>query len=256
MRFFLGTHKAVWLERLDVSLFVSHRTLRGRKSLPEARVGWALDSGGFTELSMNGRWETTEAEYIEAVADYAERIGRLEWAAPQDWMVEPHMVERTGLSVREHQDRTVANYLRLHEAAPGLPFAPVLQGWTYDDYHFCADLYESAGVRLDLLPVVGVGSVCRRQSADSIGEIVRSLAERGYQLHGFGVKTQGLRKYGQHLASADSLAWSFDARYSDPLPGCTHASCSNCPKYALLWRERLLAKLGDLARVEPQLSLF
>jgi hypothetical protein len=33
---------------------------------------------------------------------YAERIGRMDFAAPQEWMCEPVMIKRTGLSVHEH----------------------------------------------------------------------------------------------------------------------------------------------------------
>lgn len=39
------------------------------------------------------------------------------------------MLARTGLTVREHQERTIANFLELRRIAPGLPFIPVLQGW-------------------------------------------------------------------------------------------------------------------------------
>ncbi len=49
-------------------------------------------------------------------------------------MCEPQIVARTGLSVREHQERTVANYLTLRSIAPDLPFIPVLQGWRIADY--------------------------------------------------------------------------------------------------------------------------
>jgi hypothetical protein len=59
-------------------------------------------------------------------------------------------------------------------------------------------------------------------------------------MHGFGVKKVGLAKYGHGLASADSMAWSFRARRSPPLPGCTHKSCSNCVHFALRWRDELL----------------
>jgi hypothetical protein len=45
VRFWLGTHKPGWLARTEVPLFVSHRTLGGRRELPRARGPWALDSG-------------------------------------------------------------------------------------------------------------------------------------------------------------------------------------------------------------------
>ena len=143
------------------------------------------------------------------------------------------MVERTGLSVAEHQHRTVQNYLTLRGLAPAVPFMPVIQGWRLPDYLACADLYASAGVDLAALPRVGLGSVCRRQSTEEIAVIVAALAARGLRLHGFGVKTGGLHLYGHLLASADSMAWSYAARREPPLRGCTgHKNCANCLVYA------------------------
>lgn len=239
MRFFLGTHETSWLDRLDVPLFVSHRRLRTRRRLPVARCGWALDSGGFTELDRPPhRWVTTLAEYVEAVQRYSEEIGLLEWAAPMDWMCEPWIVEKTGLSVREHQERTVSNYLDLREHGP---FIPVLQGWTVSDYEACVGLYADAGIDLTAESVVGLGSVCRRQSTQEIGRIVQTLHETGISCHGFGVKKDGVSRYGRFLASADSMAWSYSARRNWPLPDCSHRSCANCSRYALRWRDQLLA---------------
>jgi hypothetical protein len=132
--FLLGTHQPGWLARLEVPLFVSHRTLRDCKQLPRARGRWALDSGGFTELTLYGGWQTSLGECVEAVARYRAAVGNLSWASPQDWMCESAMLWRTGLTVAEHQARTVDNYCALRQAAPTLPFIPVLQGWTLDDY--------------------------------------------------------------------------------------------------------------------------
>jgi hypothetical protein len=241
VHFYLGTHETSWLERLDVPLFISHRRLAQRRRLPVARCGWALDSGGFTELEQFGGWKTTVNEYVEATARYAEDIGHLDWAAPMDWMCEPHMLAKTGLSVREHQERTIANYLELRDHGP---FIPVLQGWTLADYERCIDLYGDAGVALADEPTVGVGSVCRRQSTAEIGRIMHTLHEAGICAHGFGVKKEGVARYGRYLTSADSMAWSYRARRSWPLPGCTHKSCANCSRFALRWRSELLAPVG------------
>ncbi len=172
-------------------------------------------------------------------------------------MCEPFIIERTGLCVREHQERTVANYLDLRRLAPDLPFIPVLQGWTLADYLRCADLYQQAGVDLAALPRVGVGSVCRRQSTTEITTIIRVLSGLGLQLHGFGVKTGGLSRYGHQLASADSMAWSFTARRQPPLPGCTgHKNCANCIVFATRWRSRVLASLARPVPCWEQSSLF
>jgi hypothetical protein len=210
-----------------------------------ARCRWALDSGAFSELSAYGRWTLTAERYVAAVRCYQLSIGRLAWAAPQDWMCEPSMVARTGLSVPEHQRRTVTNFLRLRQLAPDLPFIPVIQGWHADDYLRCVDGYAQAGVDLTAEPLVGLGSVCRRQGTPEIATIVTSLHERGLRLHAFGVKTAGLHRYGRCLVSADSMAWSFRGRH---VHGCRHrrrgqrvpGSEANCPQFAQQWRRQLL----------------
>lgn len=241
MKFYLGTHQPAWLARdLGVPLLVSHRRLAGRRGLPRAAGPWACDSGGFTELSMHGRWRTTEHAYVAAIRRYATEIGRLDWAAPMDHMTEAHVLARTGATVRVHQRRTVANYLRLRELAHELPIIPVLQGQSISDYHRCADLYEKHGIDLAALPLVGVGSVCRRQHTAEVEHILRSLATRGYRLHAFGAKILGLGRYADAIASSDSMAWSRRGRY---VPGCSpsHVTESNCLRFALAWHARLLA---------------
>lgn len=249
--FYLGTHQPQWLSDARfarVPLFVSHRRLTGRQTLPRAVGRWALDSGGFSELSLYGGWVTPPAAYVAAVRRYDAEIGNLDWAAPQDWMCEPHMLARTGLTIADHQRRTVANYLDLTARWAAVsdadsPFMPVLQGWTQADYLHCVDLYAQAGVDLTAVPVVGVGSVCRRQATGEIAEVLAELAQRDLWLHGFGMKAEGFRACRHLLLSADSMAWSFNARRERvALPGCAgHKNCANCARYALAWRGRMLA---------------
>lgn len=248
--YYTGTHEVSWLAKAGVPLFVSHRRLAGRKSLPRAADHWALDSGGFSELSLYGEWRTTPEQYNAAVLRYDEEIGELGWAAPQDWMCEPVMLARTGLTVADHQRRTVDNFVHLQELWGDpitSPYMPVLQGWERDDYLRCMDLYERAGIRLDHFPVVGVGSVCRRQATGEIAEVLRAIRQIDPEmpLHGFGVKVKGLKRYAHLLASADSMAWSYDARRSAPMPGHTHKNCANCMPFAMEWRARVLASLNE-----------
>jgi hypothetical protein len=258
LRFFLGTHEPSWLWRYPYSLFVSHRRLARLRGFQEAWMPWALDSGGFSELSLFGEWRTTPAAYIAAVRRYQAEIGRLVWAAPQDWMCEPSMLAETGLSVAEHQKRTVASLLELRELAPDLPFIPVLQGWTRDDYLRCVDLYDHAGVDLTAEGLVGLRSVCRRQATREAAELVAELAGLGLPLHGFGVKVSGLQVYGDLLASVDSMAWSYQARREQIRhPGCRHQSCNNCVRQAGLWlmfevEPRIDPALFDLPQLYPK----
>lgn len=248
MKFYLGTHHPHWLRTVDVPLMVSRNRLAPYKTCPRAVTGWVLDSGGFTELQRHGSWRIDAATYAREITRYVAEVGNMDWAAPQDWMCEPAIIHGgtfrgvtfagTHLSVREHQARTVANFLELR--ALDAPVIPVLQGFTLDDYENCADLYATRGVVLEREPVVGLGSVCRRQNTSEIGEIVAAMSARGIRCHGFGCKEGAVRRYGDMLASADSMAWSLGGRLIGP---CTHlkSRCQNHLHYALEWRDRLLA---------------
>jgi hypothetical protein len=249
--FWLGTHRPSWLERAGVPLMVSARTLRGRRTLPRAVAPWVLDSGGFTELSLHARWTISGAQYAEEIERASEQVGRLEWAAPQDWMCEPWILAKTGRSVAEHQALTVASVIELRQRCPNV--IPVLQGWTAEDYWRHVESYAAAGIDLRAAPIVGVGSICRRQGTAFAARLVEGLARYGLRLHGFGIKSGAATQW---LASADSLAWSYHARRNKVrLPLCSgHANCANCLRYALLWRERRVDEIAQ--RQGAQLDLF
>lgn len=269
-RFYLGVHEPSWLRTAGVPLFVSRRRLIRLKTLPRAAAPWALDSGGFTELQLHGEWRLTARDYVALVRRYVDEIGRVEWAAPQDWMCEPIVIKGgragriafagTGLSVEEHQRRTVANLLELRTLAPELPWAPVLQGWHPDDYLRCWAQYDAAGIDLCAEPVVGVGSVCRRQHSDEAVRIFRSL--QPLRLHGFGLKLAGLKRATGLLSSADSMAWSDGARHAaGKLCDTRHArgaqKCANCLPYAMMWRQEVVSMMQS-TRIEGrrQADLF
>ena len=150
-------------------------------------------------------------------------------------MTEPDMVRRTGLIIREHQKRTVANFCELQNLWTGpqdSPYMPVLQGWSIDDYLHCMDAYYGAGINLARYPLVGVGSICRRQGTKTIKDVVNAILrlDPDMPLHTFGAKSKGLRLYGHRIASADSLAWSFQARRTRPCRDtATRPAPTACP---------------------------
>lgn len=256
MDFFLGADVAglSW----GVPVMVSHGRLRSRATLPRATAPWICDSRGFTELSQHGRWTIGARDYAFALRRYAEEIGQLQWASPQDWMVEDFILAKTGLTEAEHQNRTVESVLLLRELlGDAVHIIPVIQGRNLAGYLRCVALYAAYGVDLATEPVVGIGSVCRRQSTAAIGHIIEALADRGIKLHGFGVKSEGLDRYGPMLASADSFAWSYGARRRVGL--CPHGLVkweANCPERAREWRDRVLDAQAR-AEVRPfQPALF
>jgi len=240
MKFYLGTDRANWLwngQLNNVPLFVSHRTLRRYKNFQPATTNWSLDSGGFTELSLHGEWTIRPSEYIAAIRRYQNEIGMLDWASPQDWMCEPVMLKRTGKNIDMHQWLTINNFLELRWQAPDLPIIPALQGWERDDYLRHVDYYMKAGIDLTTEPLVGLGSVCRRQATWEAAEITQAL--QPLRLHAYGAKRDAIGLYGELLTSCDSMAWSYTGRYS-PDPNCPKRACAHCLHFALDWREKAL----------------
>lgn len=243
MRFWLGIHETSWAaSRVGVPVMMSRRRLEKQRPR-RCSVPWVMDSGGFTELAKFDGWTIGPEQYADDVRRWSARLNGLEWCAPQDWMCEPEMVERTGLSVIEHQDRTLANFVAL--LAEELPVIPVLQGYTLADYVRHVADYQDEGIDLTTAPLVGLGSVCRRENTDEIAEIVTVLHDLGVtRLHGFGCKAGALSRVGHILASADSMAWSKAGKERGP---CTHlrSRCANHLHYALTWRSDVLASVGS-----------
>lgn len=237
MVFYLGTHELSWLRRTDVPLFVSAVRFRRQRTIPKARGRWALDSGGFSQLQVHGQWTGTDAAYATEVKSWVDQVGSLpDFAAPRDWMCEPHMLVKTNRTIEEHQFFTTLSVINLRAAAPEIPWMPVIQGWKLEDYEAHVEMYREAGIDLTKEPIVGVGSVCRRQGTLEAARIMRRMAGLGIRVHAFGVKVDGLKLFGDCIGSADSMAWSFVARRRNiRMDGCTHKTCANCMKWAMEW---------------------
>ncbi len=191
--------------------FVSVNRLRARKSDFVAH-DWIMDSGAFTELSTHGTYRSDPEEYAKQIERWR-TCGNLECAVTQDWMCEPWIVAKTGLSVERHQALTIERFDRIRSATTATVM-PVLQGFTPREY---LQHLEAYGERVTIGMRMGVGSICKRQSHPALIEHILRLikAERpDLRLHGFGVKITALARTNIRslLFSADSMAWSFNAR--------------------------------------------
>lgn len=212
MRFFVGLHEPAHAVNFGAA-FISVNRLKRRKG-PFQVGDWIMDSGAFSTILRHGG-------YPEAPEDYAARIrywstnGTLLAAVAQDYMCEPVMVERTGLSVADHQRLTIERYDQLVSCdTAGVYVMPVLQGYAPLDY---VSHIRQYGERLRAGAWVGVGSVCKRNASASdvwrVLDAIRGL-RADLKLHGFGLKTTALESPAVRdlLYSADSMAWSFAAR--------------------------------------------
>jgi hypothetical protein len=118
--------------------------------------------------------------------------------------------------VPRHQALTLERFDAIRDTGTGgVHLLPVLQGRTPDDYRRHLEAY---GDRLGHGAWVGVGSLCKRQGDPAvIAEILEAIhSDRpDLRLHGFGCKRTSLLdgRVRRRLATADSMAWSYAARF-------------------------------------------
>lgn len=211
MRFFIGLHQPSDAQHFD-ACFVSVSRLRDRVG-PFAVGDWMMDCQGFTTILMHGGYPHPVEEYAAQIRRWKSN-GNLLAAVSQDYMCEPRMLKRTGLTVADHQRLTIERYDALLRCDTGVYIMPVLQGYTPDEY---VDHIRQYGGRLKPGMWVGVGSVCKRNSSPCLilDVLIAIKQERpDLRLHGFGLKTTALAHGTVRalLHTADSMAWSFAAR--------------------------------------------
>lgn len=174
---------------------------------------WIMDSGAFSTIATHGG-------YPEPVEIYAAQIqrwkknGNLLAAVSQDYMCEPAMLRKTGLTVMDHQRLTVERYDALLRCETGCYILPVLQGYDPEEY---VNHIKQYGDRLKPGMWVGVGSICKRNNSPCLildVLIAIKTVRPDLRLHGFGLKTTALANgtIRALLETADSMAWSFAAR--------------------------------------------
>lgn len=207
--------------------FISVNRLYRRKSDFEVN-NWIMDSGAFTEISNFGHYRSPVSDYAEQINRWS-KCGNLEMAVTQDYMCEPFILEKTGLTVAEHQRLTIERYDQLVKLSK-VPIMPVLQGYEPKEY---SNHIRQYGLRLTHGMRVGVGSICKRNSKpESIIAILEAIKNErpDLKLHGFGLKLTALQNtyICSMLYSADSMAWSFSARKQGKNPnGLTEAISFN-----------------------------
>jgi hypothetical protein len=238
-------------------LLVSYGRLRAAKTLPAATAPWVCDSRAFSEITQHGTWTISAEQYAADLVRYAREIGHLAWAAPQDWPCRQPLLDATGLTEAEHQQRTIASVQRLRELAPTVPIICVVTGLTAAGYLRHLQMYRAAGIDLHAEQLaVGVGGLVGRPPTEA-ADIIRTLYAAGlHRLHGFGVKGRVLDLVGGLLESVDSAAWSAEARRRGGL--CPHGLTQwerNCPLAAQHWGDQQRDRVAR-ATIQEVLPLF
>lgn len=212
MKFFPGLHQPSDAKHFTRAC-ISVNRLRSRKSFQVN--DWIMDSAAFSELLIHGQWRSRVEDYAAEILRWS-GTGRLLAAVSQDYMCESVILKKTGLTVPEHQRLTIERYDALRQCDTGGVYVmPVLQGYETDEYLCHLAQY---GNRIKQGAWIGVGSVCKRNSRpeDILTILLAITSERpDLKIHAFGVKVMALEneQIKSLLFSADSMAWSFAARY-------------------------------------------
>lgn len=225
-KYFIGWHQPVngpsGCGSFEYSM-ISVNRLVGRKS--DFKVNkWMLDSGAFTRI-FAGKWHLSTRKYAALIKRWS-KCGKLLAAVSQDYMCESIILNKTGLTIADHQRLTILRYDNLLNLLGECDayLMPVLQGYTPEEYISHIRQY---GDRLKPGAWVGVGSVCKRNGSPAQIERVL-LAIKGerpdLKLHGFGLKRTSLQSnvVWDLLYSADSQAHSYNER-------AKKTGKSNCP---------------------------
>lgn len=244
-----GPGPAVWVGGDVATLWrgdpvlVSYGRLRRAKVLPVAAGPWVCDSRGFTELMQHGDWTISVEQYAADLNRYQEEIGRLVWAAPQDWPASTPVLAKTGLSEHEHQVRTIDRWEQLVPLT-NVEVIYVVTGEDLPGYLRHLAMWKARGHDLTATDrLVGVGALVGRPSREAAAIISALHAAGVTRMHGFGLKGAVLEMVGSLLESFDSVAWSDGARREAEETGepdlCEHGIGvkyeRNCPIYAQEW---------------------
>lgn len=233
----------------------------------------SLDSAGFSAMAQGGyRWSVSEyVDFVVTNSGDGAMPFPWSWWAAMDFCCEPELAPRRQ-AVLQRIERTVASYDEhlcclddwRTEGVSDVPDPmPTLQGRTGADYVRCAKRLEQVlqdHGRAGLPDLVGLGSVCRRhlhgpQGLLTILEALDESLPAHVRLHLFGVKGALLphvvRRFAHRVASIDSMAWDFRARWAAKEAGVPYSvqhRAAHLVAWAKAQQDKLRGTLLELGR--------
>lgn len=245
LNFFIGLYSKKQISETPGNFMCSYKTVRNFKEKINTNKQWIMDSGAFSEISINGKYTYTVTDYLNII--YKQEPT---YFITMDYMCEPFILNKTNKSVIEHQQLTCENSIKIKNSYSGKSkFIGSIQGYTKDEYISHIDMLKTQGL---IEEYMAVGSICRRKNVKEIFDILKNIKKNlpsWVKIHGLGVKKTLLSKYEtyDYLNSCDSMAWSFSGRYVKTKVNnkctltnvecihLTHKNCANCENYMKNW---------------------
>ena len=171
-----------------------------------------LDSGGYSFFSRWGEYPFSIEKYVDLANTLKDKYP-LYRVATLDYPCEPD-IDRSHLMTNEERiKKTVSNAVECIDVDRRLPWLPIIQGYTLDEYLHCVDLYQEAGIISDYW---AVGSLCSRkgniQRIKYLITKLKELALSNVKVHAFGLNIPYIKdpQIFHALYSSDSAAWTFN----------------------------------------------
>ena len=163
-----------------------------------------LDSGGYSLLNTWGKYPFTLDEYTELAHTLIDSYPLYKIATldiPCD----------TQKDNKNRIEETVKNAVDCIGFDDSLPWMPVIQGHTIQEYHYCIELYREYGIFADLW---GVGSiVSRKKNPLELRNIITTIKKEmgDAKLHAFGLGIPQIKdpQIFNAIHSSDSAAWNW-----------------------------------------------
>jgi len=194
-----------------------------RTMIPNSTERLFLDSGGYSFFIKWGKYPFSVEEYVSFANQIQDEYPLTE-VAIMDYACEPD-INRTNLKTnKERIDSTIQNALSCIDYEPNLPWVPIVQGYTLQEYRYCLDQYKEVGLYDDDFHLWAIGSLCARKKVGGIRKIVVDLSrEINYPIHTFGMTITALKdpQIFFNIHSSDSGAWSFNAKSHQKLRDLT-----------------------------------
>ncbi len=168
-----------------------------------------IDSGGFTAAKRWGKYPWSAQQYADFIQEMSRDV-TLDFCAIMDYACEPSVNRSTYATNIERIEATIRNESACREAAPALPWLPVLQGDSLEERAYDIAARRRAGMLPD--DYAGIGSVCGRGVS---GAVKTTLFYRdnlpGVKYHAFGLHIQALDndQVFDTIRSWDSYSWSW-----------------------------------------------
>lgn len=168
-----------------------------------------IDPGGFTAARRWGKYPWSISQLVDWIRAESRDV-ILDWCAVMDYACEPNVNRSILPTNKERIEATMENEILCKQAAPDLPWLPVLQG----DNLIERDYDLSRRRELGLIPAdyAGIGSVCGRGAAGAM-RVIKFYNDRlpNVKFHAFGMHIQALDDDAVFSAvrSWDSYGWNW-----------------------------------------------